>query len=128
MPTHASAEPALTPVPDLLGRVSAELRDMAAGVDRLHTLAGALAGAGDGNAARDHAYLQALQSADLIEQTLRGLAGFLADLAQAAAPGWHIDAHNALAAITLSDLAARLAAPPQPAPAQQELNGDCEFF
>lgn len=125
MPPHASAEPALTPVADTLGRVSAELRDMAAVVNDLHVLAGA-----QNAAAPDHAYLQALQSVDLIEQKLRGLAGFLADLAQAAAPDWRIDAQAALAAITLSDLAARLTghAPLPPAQQQPDANRDCEFF
>lgn len=126
MPPHASARPAL-PVADLLGRVSAELADIAAGVDRLHALAAAQDAT---TAAPGHAYRQALQSVDHIEQKLRGLAGFLADLAQTAAPDWQLDAQTALAAITLSDLAARLQGNPPQAPAQQQPqpSGDCEFF
>lgn len=146
MPPHASQPPApaLTPLPDLLARVSAELADIAAATNRLHTLAAARtgdatgAGAGDGTGdgdgtgygnatAGDHAYLQALQSVDHIEQKLRGIAGFLADLAQAAKPDWQIDAQTALAAITLADLAARLKGqPPHPEPAAAA--GDYELF
>ena len=108
MQSHASAysRPTLTPVTDMLGRVSVELHDIAAAVERMHPLATAQ---GAQVAANDPHYLQALQSFDHIEQKLRCLAGFLADLGKAAAPGWQLDPHTALATITLSDLASRLA-------------------
>ena len=115
MPSAATA--AAIPAPELLGRVGAELADLAATVERLHVLAGA-------PAASDPAYVRAVQSLDAVEQTLRNLAGFLAALAPAM-PAQTLDAGPALATVTLADLAARLAGnatPPNPAP------GDCELF
>ncbi|MDH6234051.1 hypothetical protein M2281_004665 [Mesorhizobium soli] len=108
----------LTPVPALLARLSTELNDMAAEVNRLYPLAIA-------TATPDPDYLQALQGIDHIEQKLRALAGFLADLTKAAAPDWQLDAQPALAALTLSDLATRLAGH-TPHPAAND--GDCELF
>ncbi|MEP9400167.1 hypothetical protein, partial [Mesorhizobium sp. KR2-14] len=99
MPTAATAA---IPAPELLGRLGAELADLAATVERLHVLAGA-------PAASDPAYVQAVQSLDAVEQTLRNLAGFLAALAPAMPAGQTLDAGPALATVTLADLAARLA-------------------
>ncbi len=127
MPPHSSdvpsavppvdMPPAAIPAPELLGRLGAELADLAATVERLHVLAGA-------PAATDPAYVVAVQSLDAVEQTLRNLAGFLAALAPAM-PAQPLDAGPALATITLADLAVRLAGnatPPTPA------TGDCELF
>ncbi|CAN7670824.1 hypothetical protein LJR007_001755 [Aminobacter sp. LjRoot7] len=93
-------------VSDLLGRVSTELNDIAAQVERLHPLVSAQSGQ---LAANDPHYAQALQSFDHIEQKLRCLAGYLDGLGAASTPSWQLDPHAALAAITLSDLASRLA-------------------
>lgn len=131
MPSRASAlchetschEPN-TPVSELLGRISIELSDIAAQVERLHPLVSAQSGQ---PATSDALYAQALQSFDHIEQKLRCLAGYLNGLGAATAPGWQLDPQAALAAITLSDLASRLAgensAPQSSAPA-----GDFELF
>jgi hypothetical protein len=120
MSASASQPSALMPVPALLERVSAELKEMAAEVNRLHPLAGANA-----VATPDPDYLQALQGIDHIEQKLRALAGFLAALTPAAAPAWQLDAQKALAALTLSDLATRLAGDTVHEPSR---DGDCELF
>lgn len=90
----------------MLGRVSVELNDIAAQVERLHPLVSAQSGQ---LVAGDPHYAQALQSLDHIEQKLRCLVGYLDDLGAAAAPSWRLNPHAALAAITLSDLASRLA-------------------
>jgi hypothetical protein len=122
MSAAASPPSALTPVPALLERLSAELADMAADVNRLHPLAA------HGNVAAtapDPAYLQALQGLDHIEQKLRALAGFLADLAPTTSPTWQLDPHHALAALTLADLATRLAGHTPP---EATNDGDCELF
>jgi hypothetical protein len=123
MSAAASPPSALTPVPALLERLSAELADMAQAVNRLHPLAAAQAD--KATSAPDPAYLQALQGIDHIEQKLRALAGFLADLAPAAAPAWQLDPHHALAALTLADLATRLAGHTPP---EATNDGDCELF
>jgi hypothetical protein len=114
---------ALTPVPALLERLGAELADMAAAVNRLHPLAAAQAD--KATTAADPDYLQALQGIDHIEQKLRALAGFLADLTNAASPAWQLDPRPALAALTLSDLATRLAGHTAHEPNH---DGDCELF
>lgn len=120
------SHPALTPVTDMLGRVSGELEHIAAAVERMHPLVSAQ---NSQAAAHDPHYLQALQSFDLIEQQLRSLAGFLANLNKVAAPDWQLDPRMALAAVTLSDLASRLAGR-EPAPLAQDASvfGDFEFF
>lgn len=84
MQPHASehSHPTLTPVTDMLGRVSLELHDIATAVERMHPLVSAQSGQA---ALQDPLYLQALQCFDHIEQKLRCLAGFLQDLTQAAA-------------------------------------------
>lgn len=121
------SHPALTPVTDLLGRVSGELEDIAAAVERMYPLVSAQ----NAQAAMpaDPAYVQALQGFDLIEQQLRGLAGFLANLKKVAAPEWQLDPRMALAAVTLSDLASRLAGR-EPMPPAQDTScfGDFEFL
>jgi hypothetical protein len=94
---------------------------MAAAVNGLHPLAANATA----TATPDPDYLQALQGIDHIEQKLCALAGFLADLATTASPDWQLDAHPALAALTLSDLAARLAGDTVHAPRH---DGDCELF
>ncbi|PSJ50131.1 hypothetical protein, partial [Pseudaminobacter soli (ex Li et al. 2025)] len=109
-PASQPSTPALTPAAELLHRVSAELTAMAVDVNRLHPLAAAHTATAAGSAtAPDPDYLQALQGIDHIEQKLRALAGFLAAIAETAPPDWQLDAHQALAAITLADLATRLA-------------------
>ncbi len=131
MPSHASAlchetlchEPH-TPVSELLGRVSIELSDIAAQVERLHPLVSTQNGQ---LATNDPHYAQALQSFDHIEQKLRCLAGYIADLGAATAPSWQIDQQAALAAITLSDLASRLAGE-NSAPQGSASSGDFELF
>lgn len=128
MQPQASQHPesSATPLAELLGRASAELGDIAAAVERMHPLVQAQT---QQTAAHDPHYLQALQSFDHIEQKLRSLAGFLADLAGATAPDWQLDPQAALAAITLSDLAARLAGDaPLAAPQNATSGGDCEMF
>ena len=157
MQPQASQHPPLVPLADLLGRAGAELGDLAAAVEQLHPLAAAhaqpatpatptgsagapdrhpapatptgSASAPDRHPAPDLDYMQALQGIDHIEQKLRALAGFLADLARATAPDWRLDAQPALAAITLSDLAARLAGHATLPTAQDAASsGDCEMF
>lgn len=128
MQPHASvhSQPTLTPVTEMLARVSVELHDIATAVERMHPLVSAQGGQA---VSQDPDYLQALQCFDHIEQKLRCLAGFLENLTQAAAPGWQFDPQAALAAITLSDLALRLAgrAPP-PSTQDASSSGDCELF
>lgn len=126
MPSRASALCHETPVSvsELLGRVSTELNDIAAQVERLHPLVSAQSGQ---LAANDPHYAQALQSFDHIEQKLRCLAGYLDDLSAGAAPGWQLDPHAALAAITLSDLASRLAGQ-NSGPLNAASSGDFELF
>lgn len=121
---HASehTDSPLTPVTDMLGRVSAELQDIAAAVERMHPLVSAQQAI-----SQDPGYLQALQSIDHIEQKMRCLAGFLTGIAQAAAPGWQIDPRAALAAITLSDLAMRLGGG-EPTAQEASSFGDFELF
>ncbi|WP_378945756.1 hypothetical protein [Mesorhizobium sp. ANAO-SY3R2] len=137
MQPQASQHLNLTPLAALLGRVGAELTDLAAAVEQLHPLVSAhaqqaapatpTAGApAPKNLTPDD--IQALQGIDHIEQKLRALAGFLADLAHAATPDWQLDAQPALAAITLSDLASRLAGNTTLTPAQDAAAGDCELF
>ncbi|WP_395448879.1 hypothetical protein ACHMW7_29535 [Aminobacter sp. UC22_36] len=109
---------------ELLGRVSIELVDIAAQVERLHPLVSAQSGQ---LAAGDPHYAQALQSFDHIEQKLRCLASYLNDLGAAAAPGWRLEPHAALAAITLSDLASRLAGQ-NSEPLRSASPGDFELF
>jgi len=116
MPSAATA--AAIPAPELLGRLGAELADLAATVERLHVLAGA-------PAAADPAYVRAVQSLDAVEQTLRNLAGFFAALAPAMPAGQTLDVRPALATVTLADLAARLAGNATP---QTPATGDCELF
>lgn len=128
MQPQASQHPqsSATPLAELLGRASAELGDIAAAVERMHPLVQAHT---QQTSAHDPHYLQALQSFDHIEQKLRSLAGFLADLARASGPGWQLDPQAALAAITLSDLAARLAGHAPFASTQDATSaGDCEMF
>lgn len=108
----------------MLGRVSVELNDIAAQVERLHPLVSAQGGQ---LAASDPHYAQALQSFDHIEQKLRCLAGYIEDLGAATAPGWQIDQQAALAAITLSDLASRLAGHDS-GPLNAASSGDFELF
>lgn len=125
MPLRASmlSQPTLTPLAEMLGRVSSELQDLAAQVERLHPLVSA----GDRQSSSEPQLVQALQSFDHIEQKLRCLAGFLADLGDAAPPGWQLDPEAALAAVNLSDLAARLAG--RETLAQDDASfGDYELF
>lgn len=128
MQLHASAHSCstLTPVIDMLGRVSVELHDIAAAVERMHPLVLAQSGQ---VASNDPHYLHALQNFDHIEQKLRCLAGFLDNLGASSAPGWQIDPRMALAAITLSDLASRLAGQ-ESKPQLQDVSsvGDFELF
>ncbi|WP_378944795.1 hypothetical protein [Mesorhizobium sp. ANAO-SY3R2] len=123
-----------TPLAALLGRAGAELTDLAAAVEQLHPLVSAHAqqaapatptasAPAPKNLTPDD--IQALQGIDHIEQKLRALAGFLSDLAKTAAPDWQLDAHQALAAITLSDLASRLAGNKT---TQDAAAGDFELF
>jgi hypothetical protein len=122
--TASASLPGVMSVADLLGRVGAELAERAAAVERLQPLAAGLA-----EAARpgpDPEALRALQGLDLTEQTLRALAGVLADLARAAPASWQIDASQALAAVPLAGLANRLAGATTGQPA--EADGDCEFW
>ncbi|PWK76254.1 hypothetical protein [Aminobacter sp. AP02] len=127
MQKHASAhsQSALTPVTDMLGRVSVELHDIAAAVERMHPLVSAQSGQAT---MHDPTYLQALQGFDHIEQKLHCLAGFLADLKQAVPPGWQLDLTSALAAITLSDLASRLAGEDAQIAQDASSFGDYELF
>lgn len=125
MPLRASMlpQPTLTPVAEMLGRVSSELQDLAAQVERLHPLVSAQGG----QASSEPQLVQALQSFDHIEQKLRCLAGFLADLGDAAAPGWQLDPEAALVAVNLSELATRLAG--RRSLAQDDASfGDYELF
>ncbi|MEP9374881.1 hypothetical protein [Mesorhizobium sp. KR1-2] len=122
---HASASASTTPnadtsLSDLLDRLGTELAERAAAVERLQPLAEA--------ARTDPDALRALQGLDLTEQTLRALAGLLADLAAAAPANWRIDAGPALAAIPLADLANRLAGATSDQPRDAEADGDCDFF
>lgn len=127
MQPQASANPHSALLADLLGRAGAELGDLAAAVEQLHPLAAALASNAPATAqdglAPDH--VRALQGLDHIEQKLRALAGFLSDLARATDPDWRLDPRQALAAITLSDLASRLAGNTTPHNAP---SGECELF
>ncbi|MEP9375041.1 hypothetical protein [Mesorhizobium sp. KR1-2] len=109
---------------ELLDRLGAELAERAAAVERLQPLAAALAGA----ARTDPDALRALQGLDLTEQTLRSLAGLLADLAAATPANWRIDAGPALAAIPLADLANRLRGATSDQPHSADTDGDCEFW
>lgn len=126
MPSRATAlcHETLVPVSELLGRVSSELNDIAAQVEMLHPLVSAHRSQ---LAVGDPHYAQALQSFDHIEQKLRCLAGFLDEIGAGTSPVWKLDPQAALAAITLSDLAAQLAgqssAQPNAAP-----SGDFELF
>jgi hypothetical protein len=112
------------PVSELLGRVSTELSDIAAQVERLHPLVAAQSGQ---LAATDPHYAQALQSFDHIEQKLRCLAGYLYEIGTGTSPVWQLDPQAALAAITLSDLAARLAGQTSEQP-NAAPSGDFELF
>ena len=125
MPLRASVlpQPTLTPVTEMLGRVSSELQDLAAQVERLHPLVSAQ----NRLASSEPKLVQALQSFDHIEQKLRCLAGFLADLGDAAPPGWQLDQEAALAAVNLSDLASRLAGQETLVPDDASF-GDYELF
>lgn len=125
MPLRASMlpQPTLTPIAEMLGRVSSELQDLAAQVERLHPLVSAKGG----QASSEPQLVQALQSFDHIEQKLRCLAGFLADLGDAAAPGWQLDPEAALAAVNLSELATRLAGR-RPLAQDDASFGDYELF
>ena len=125
MPLRASMlpQPTLTPIAEMLGRVSSELQDLAAQVERLHPLVSAQGG----QASSEPQLVQALQSFDHIEQKLRCLAGFLADLGDAAAPGWQLDPEAALVAVNLSELATRLAGT-RPLAQDDASFGDYELF
>ena len=109
---------AAVPAPELLGRVGAELADLAATVERLHVLAGA-------PAASDPAYVRAVQSLDAVEQTLRNLAGFLAALAPPCPPARRsTPARRSPPSPSPTSPPASPATPTAPA----HTHGDCELF
>lgn len=126
MPSRATAlcHETLVPVSELLGRVSSELNNIAAQVERLHPLVSARSSQLAGS---DPHYAQALQSFDHIEQKLRCLAGYLDEIGTGMSPVWQLDPQAALAAITLSDLAARLAGQTSEQP-NAAPSGDFELF
>ena len=70
------------------------------------------------------ASIERLQALDLITQRLAGLSAFLTALAPTVTPGASADAMLAAADVTVSALAARLCAQPEPVAAA----GECELF
>jgi len=106
---HPPAEPenpsATGPVFVTLAAVAAELSELALMSDQLQEAASrALFEAG----AAPVEGLREFQSLDLLGQRLRGVAGFLDELAKVAPRGWRLDVKRASAGVTLSDLARRL--------------------
>lgn len=122
MQPKASENAPLTPLAELIGRAGAELADLAATIERMHPLAAAHAR----HAAATPDDIQALQDLDHTEQKLRALAHFLSDIAGATSADWRLDPQQALAAITLADLAARLAG--QKPDNQTPTAGELELF
>jgi len=91
---------------DLLSRLAAELRSLQAMTAEVeHALGDVITLQGGLDAAR----LRTLQHLDLVNQSLRALAGVCSDCADGASPDWTLDATLILAKLPLAALARRLA-------------------
>ncbi|MBC8131050.1 MAG: hypothetical protein H7Y08_12110 [Rhizobiaceae bacterium] len=120
----------ITPLSDILSRLSYELHALADSTEEFHHLAfdedGPRAGP---RGLDDAAFVKAAQSIDHTQQILANLSEFVGCLAMAAPEDLTLDTHQALSLITLSDLKARLVETPEAGtePERQEA-GDADIF
>jgi hypothetical protein len=110
-------------MPEVLDAVAREMAALAREAERLQALTGALMRNG-----ADAAAIEDAQALDSLTQTLSGLAALLARLGQDAPEGWRLDIAPALAALTLSDMAARIGHPVAASSQAVAPTGDCELF
>jgi hypothetical protein len=114
------------PIIEILGRVAAELTDLAKSVDRLHCLVE--------NIDRDHiverrSFIHSAQAIDIIEQRLSGLAHFVLELGELMPGHWEVVSHTAAENVKLSELSARLSnKEPVDSTAYRCAAGESDFF
>lgn len=117
------------PVAGTLHRASRELRGLAGATDGIQCLVSELL---LDHKSTDVTSLLELQRLDHLRQSIAGIADFLEALAAAAPPHWLLDAKAASQAVTVSELAWRLApaldARLVHANAHSASLGDCELF
>lgn len=124
MSNPAAPDIAHTPLPALLEVVGEELHQLAADVERLHTIVEL---PGVRQSLRDAQCFDVLQGIDHVTQNLAGLSKFLANIATTAPDAWTLDTRSACDAVLLAALSERLKQPSQP----RQANGggdECEFF
>jgi hypothetical protein len=114
------------PVAGTLDRTSGELRRLASVADSIQHIVSELL---PEHRTSDITSLIELQRLDYLRQSIAGIADFLGALAATVPPHWSLDAKAASEAVTLSELALRLASMSEPAPgAHASPAGDCELF
>jgi hypothetical protein len=114
------------PVAGTLDRTSTELRKLASVADGLQHLVSQML---PDHRATDIASLIELQRLDYLRQSIAGIADFLEALATKVPPHWSLDAKAASQAVSLSELALRLASEVDDgANAHVAPSGDFELF
>jgi hypothetical protein len=114
------------PVAGTLDRASGELRRLVAVTDGVQHLVSQML---LDHRANDITSLIELQRLDFLRQSIAGIADFLEALAATAPPHWSLDVKAATQAVTLSELALRLASTVDSNPTEHaEPAGDCELF
>jgi hypothetical protein len=123
-------EPETLPVAGTLHRTSRELRALAAATDTIQCLVGELLLE---RKPTDVTSLLELQRLDHLRQSIAGIADFLDALGTAAPSHWRLDAMAASRAVSVLELAQRLACAPDARPAAHATShaadlGDLELF
>jgi hypothetical protein len=123
-------EPEALPVAGTLHRTSRELRALAAATDTIQCLVGELLLE---RKPTDVTSLLELQRLDHLRQSIAGIADFLDALGTAAPSHWRLDAMAASRAVSVLELAQRLACVPDARPAAHATThaadlGDLELF
>jgi hypothetical protein len=114
------------PVAGTLDRTSSELRKLASATAGVQHLVSQVL---QDHRTSDITTLVELQRLDYLRQSIAGIADFLEVLAATAPAHWSLDVKAASEAVTLSELALRLASVADPGPsAHAASTGDCELF
>ena len=122
-PQRESRTVAQRSLSEVVDSVVAEIRQMAALVDDLHTMPAPRREGG----AVDPDFIRQMQSVDRVSQRLNGLADFLGALRHTMPAEWRLAVDDALSIVKLHHLALQLGLPGQQGETPDEAD-DCTFF